>query len=128
MVCIELYLGVFRVKYKVCMSTGIPSAPLAPIVENQEDYELEQQTVFGDASTDPNVAMAGDHGNPTWEHPMRYHHGNNLPTSLPEIPSAVSPNPVSPQYKARQNWMKAVEVRIYVCRHGYQQYPRTPLN
>lgn len=69
--------------------------------EEEEEEEWEKEARRAGAST--------------WEHPMRYPPAHQraslaLPTSLPEIPSAVSPlpgDPLTPHSKAKANWKKA---------------------
>ena len=68
----------------------------------------------------PEQAETRYYGNHTWDNQQGFPRPQGsdsvfpLPTSLPEIPSAVSPNPresETPHSTAREKWRKAMEVR-----------------
>ena len=94
---------------------------LSPIVENHEEPEEEEEEPMSPASEQEGLPPQVRHRDNThpWPQPnLLYVHSNGiLPTSLPEIPRAVSPQPVSPQEKARENWSRAVEVMFLSTEH-----------
>ena len=93
---------------------------LSPIAENQEEKDeiangaFEQPEAVNHTSTRLNSCTLDTSERPSFAGTMSG--GRRLPaTSLPEIPAAVSPHPVSPRDKARENWLRGVEVCVCVC-------------
>lgn len=100
----------------LAISPSLPSVavtnPLSPIAENQEEAEVKMSGPQRPESEEQKQTLLTPR---MWRHSEPYRHGDHLPyqylTSLPELPMTVSPQPPSPNAKARGNWMKAVEVR-----------------
>ena len=102
----------------LCLSPiGAMQSPLSPIAEKQEehaDIEREDLLVADSEQAKERCTQAREH--PT-RVPQRQesHTSSLLPTSLPEIPSAVSPNPresVTLQSKSRERWRRIREVLL----------------